>query len=346
MRVIKKQPAPHTIYIACEGAVSERRYFEAIRDEVQNTWDVTITVYPEDSKSPNDATALVNLARKKSKTHTEVWAVFDKDGDVPTQALTDAAQIIDGRIVNVGYSSVAFEHWVLLHYEKNQIAYAKSDCKEGEKHFDCGKPGKDHPLDCKGVRCAANRIREKYIPDYNKKWGYNVYQVVQSRNEHVLENAAWLRHKKGADLNALKHATTNPYTNVDVLIRRLFKRNDTIIWGDLNQSITVGQITISVTHKEPQITVTLLNTDFGRFFIPFQTNAHFFLSNDDGLISNLDLDSIRILANNSNEAVSTATTVSLYQDDSVEIQLKVVPSLVGPLYLNFVNGSERIMFGL
>lgn len=343
----KKQQSSYTIYIACEGAVSEKEYFEAIRDEVQQQWNVYVDVYPKNAQSANDAMSLVNLAHKNAIKFKEVWAVFDKDGDVPTAALDEATKVKNGKIVNIGYSSIAFEHWILLHFEKNNNAFLKSDCKEKATgdHFYCGQPGSTHAEDCKGVRCAANRVREKYIADYNKKGGFNLYSKIKHQNERVLENAAWLRYKMGVDMEAVKHAATNPYTNLDALLRKLYNNTEKIFWGNLNQNYSNGDIDISVSYSSPLITVTLINNGASRFFFTQNNNEYFFLSNDEGEIGDLEFVGSEILTNESTQAEKSEKTVSLYKNDKAIIKFNSLPSIkFPPLYFNFKYNSVRNMF--
>lgn len=344
----KQQQGSHTIYIACEGAVSEKEYFEAIRDEVQELWDVYIDIYPKNAQSPNDAMSLVSLAQKKTAKFKEVWAVFDKDGDVPTAALNEATIVKNGKIVNIGYSSIAFEHWVLLHFEKNNTAFLKSDCKEEatEDHFYCGRPGDDHPEDCRGLRCAANRVRENYISEYNKKGGFNLYSQIKHRNERVLENAAWLRHRMGSDIEAVNNAEINPYTNLDILLRRLHNNTEKIFWGNLNQTYSNGDIDISVSYTAPLIIITLINNGVDRFFLNHNEKDYFFLSNDEGEIGELEFVDSEIINNTSTHAVKTAKTLSFFQNDTVVIRFNSIPSIQFPLYLNFKQNGIRNMFNL
>lgn len=348
MAVRKRQQGSHTIYIACEGAVSEKNYFEAIRDEVQELWDVRVEVYPKNAQSRNDAMSLVELARRNSTKFREVWAVFDKDGDAPTNALKEAKTERDGKIVNVGYSSIAFEHWVLLHFERNNNPFNKSDCKEKatEDHFYCGKPGSTHPEDCKGANCVANRVREKYIENYNKKGAFNLYDKIKHKKEQVMENAAWLRYIMNADMDVARHCQLNPYTNLDALYRRLYNDDRKIQWGGLGLESSNGDIVVTVNYSNPLVTINIVNKGTERFFINFTNNDYFFLSNEDGDKGELEFISSEIILNRSGKAEKTLNTISLYQEDEVAIKYNSVPSIKFPLLFNFNYNRIRNIYDL
>ena len=70
-----------------------------------------------------DAVNLVKLAKQEIKNYDEVWAVFDKDGYTKHEKAFDDAQ---KHGIKLGFSSIAFEHWILLHYEQNRTAFPKS----------------------------------------------------------------------------------------------------------------------------------------------------------------------------------------------------------------------------
>lgn len=348
MSVRKRQQGSYTIYIACEGAVSEKEYFEAIRDDAQKLWDVHIEVYPKNTRSANDALSLVNEARNNAGLYKEVWAVFDKDGDVPEDALKEAEKVIDGKKVNVGYSSIAFEHWVLLHFEKNNTAFQKSDCKDSvrKEHFYCGKPGLTHIDDCKAVRCAASNVRKSYIPNYNKKHRFNLYDQIKHKNRNVLENAAWLRFKKGLTVNAVNHANENPYTNLDLLLNKLLNNKETIQWCALDTEYISGNIHFTVSYAKPQLTIKIKHTANERFFDNVFESRIFYVSNDNGEQGEFEVTEILVTKNESKSASSSQKTVSLFLNDEATIKCNVNPSIALPLNFNIRNGNSRFIFEL
>jgi hypothetical protein len=75
-----------------------------------------------------------------------------------------------------------------------------------------------HEQDCKGERCVASHIRmKKYIADYDKK-ATNLYHQTRQYLSTAFENAKQLKYLSD---NQIVIYDKNPYTDVDVLVKRL-----------------------------------------------------------------------------------------------------------------------------
>lgn len=123
--------------------------------------------------------------------YDEGWAVYDKDGH-PRHAEAYQLSLTDPG-VNIAFTSIAVEHWFLLHFEKNNEAFEKS---------------KDVPL-------------QKYIPNYSSKYKAK-QKIFDDTIRHLptaFRNAAWLR--SVSEENAVPFYERNPYVNIDILILRL-----------------------------------------------------------------------------------------------------------------------------
>lgn len=91
----------------------------------------------------------------------------------------------------VGFSSVCFEYWILLHYVRTTKPF--SDCDE-----------------------LIDYIRDKYDPSYLKK--NNHYNDLKSLINTAIENGKWLvGQMKTANPNKRIYEI-NPYTNVYELV--------------------------------------------------------------------------------------------------------------------------------
>ncbi len=238
MRSHKRIP-PVSVLIACEGTATEYAYFERLKEEIEEDGRWAITVYP-DRDAPNDqnpktsALQLVRLAKERSADYDVVWVVFDKDGySLHQEAFSLAKSDKLGKPLNVAFSSIAFEHWVLAHFERNANAFLKSECRIGKKPLGCGTGL--HEADCLGTLCVCGRLRSQhYLPAYGKQADYDLYPKVRHLIPTALTNAAWLRHqqrKKDSPIFDL-----NPFTDVDVLIKKLLNIEEQIIWASLNES--------------------------------------------------------------------------------------------------------------
>ncbi len=145
----------------------------------------------------------------------EAWAVFDKDGHPAAKNAFDLAKkavMVFGeeKFVKIAFSSIAFEQWILLHFEKNKMAYAKS---------------KDL-IDCE-------LIAKKYLPIYEKKETLLANQLSE-KQIFALENAVWLRFQICKISPKIPIYELNPYTNIDVLVKTILNIQTEYVWIDLD----------------------------------------------------------------------------------------------------------------
>ena len=248
----KKRPQIWTIFIACEGTNSEPNYFKRIREEVEETNSLAITVYPErDEENPQTvALGLVREAQSRINDFDEVWVVFDKNGYTKhEEAFELAGKVINEKRVNIAFSSISFEHWILLHFEKNDTAYEKS------RHIDEQK----------------FKSNETYFPEYHKKADIDIYPKIRNLTGNAIENASWLRFRQRAEISKRPIFEINPYTDVDRLVRRLFGIQTTIVWIMLNEIFTYNNVQIRIISENDNLyaiifhqrAASLISTQFG-----------------------------------------------------------------------------------
>ena len=174
-------------------------------------------------------------------------------------------------------------------------SFAKSDCKDDKKHYLYCGTGK-HEADCQGTKCVAGHIRRKeYITNYDKSNG-NLYARIGDRQAVAFENAAWLRWKKQKDLHAANGQiyAINPYSDVDILLKRLFKIEQNIVWGNLNETISFGRFSVYVSINAQNIQLQIMNT--GKSSEKLTAN-HFFITDENGYKSPLNLETFIFLGN-------------------------------------------------
>ncbi|WP_333379017.1 RloB family protein [Microcoleus sp. N9_B4] len=239
---IKSRQLKQTIYIVCEGTNTEPIYFEKIAEQPDVFEKYAIKVYPseedqikaskkEGESIKTDAVNLVKLAKQEIKNYDEVWAVFDKDGYTKHEkAFSDAKT----HGVKLAFSSVAFEHWILLHYEKNRTAFDKS-----QNVIDYLK-------------------KEKYFTGYSKKADISIYPKLQKLTQTAIENAAWLRMEMAHNLAACdnKIYELNPYITVDELVMKLLGFNP-VTYGYIKETLRINDISITVNDVQPHCGITL-----------------------------------------------------------------------------------------
>lgn len=89
----------------------------------------------EDIKAvPLRYVAQAQLIEEEQQMYEELWAVFDMDGHSHhKQAYEKADEEVNGKKVQIGFTSRSFEHWLLLHFEKNKTPFTSSECKDEHK---------------------------------------------------------------------------------------------------------------------------------------------------------------------------------------------------------------------
>ncbi|MFB6305953.1 MAG: RloB family protein [Flavobacteriales bacterium] len=189
------------ILIYCEGK-TETYYFEGLRTSEQfrkkGAIDVQIL-----SPNQNDALSLVKKAHQKKQEEKNggnpfdmVWVVFDKDHYTKhKEAFAKAKK----EKIEISFSSISFEYWFLLHFEKIVKPFSSSD--EVIKH-----------------------INDNHMQDY-RKTNQHHYNRLKDKLDDALDNGQWLRDQKKVDYHQVNGAIykLNPYVTVDCMINELLK---------------------------------------------------------------------------------------------------------------------------
>ena len=288
------------IFIFCEGE-TEENYFKGIGDSEtlkkfrRPPIKVTVLQRP---KSGNEGIYLLlgalNELNIRTQSHKvedkfepeldKIWVVFDADEkEAEIAPLFDAtkeareellakdancAKVFDKfyRHINIAFSNRAFEHWVLLHFERNCTLFPKTECKTKKQPHGCGKLHRDTDesqyTDCKGSTCTVGYLRHtKYHPNYKKgDWrksnnkdqkdtSYCYEGLTDSsrlgdlaqeklafqKMRNAIENAQYLRQMVGD-----KRPYTNPYTDINHLVGTIIDYQPIIYWAKWNDWKTVG----------------------------------------------------------------------------------------------------------
>ena len=242
----KKRVPPTSIFIACEGKNTEPIYFEKIKEIVEEDFNLAITIYPDKNDKIHSchALGLVEEARSRIDEFDEVWVVFDKNGYTKHKEAFDLAnQQIYGKKVNIAFSSISFEHWVLLHFEKSDAAFPKSK-DVIERLITCG-----------------------YFPEYEKKTYIDTFSKLQARTEIALENSAWLKYRllSAGSLPATPVYQLNPYTDVGVLVKRLLGIDTEVIWSRTGVATIVEDFKITVQYEGLILSISIENNSTGQY---------------------------------------------------------------------------------
>ncbi|MCP4156163.1 MAG: RloB domain-containing protein [bacterium] len=180
------------LYIVCEGQKTEKDYLENFIDDCNiNHKLVDVQVLQTKKNTPKE---LVNFIKTKGDCNSdELWAVFDHDGH---PNLGDAFNNAQKNNIRIAFSNIAFEYWILLHFEYTTRAFSK--CRDIIRYLK----------------------EQNHFPDYEKN-DRNLYERLKEKTA-----TAESRAKRGRQ--AMKKANPGarvfeitPYTNVDELLEAI-----------------------------------------------------------------------------------------------------------------------------
>ena len=135
-----REVAPARYLIITEGTVTEVNYFESIKSIIDNKFKDRIKVESSqlvlDIKGLGRGTRkLVEYAikRRSREDYSEVWVVFDKDNFIDFDEAIELAHSVG---INVAWSNVCFELWILLHFQDcSSDSVADEYSQKLDKHF-------------------------------------------------------------------------------------------------------------------------------------------------------------------------------------------------------------------
>ena len=317
-RQTKRKPKQlkQSIYIVCEGTNTERIYFEEIAQQNDVFEKYAIKVYPseEDQRKAStqggesiktDAVNLVKLAKQEINNYDEVWTVFDKNGYTKHEkAFSDAQK----HGIKLAFSSIAFEHWILLHYEQNRTDFSKS-------------------------QNVIDYLEEAgYFTGYSKKADISIYARLKDMTKTAIENSAWLRMEMANNLAACddKIYELNPYTTVDQLVIKLLDFNP-VTYGYIKETLRISDFSITLNDVQCHcgITVSVSIVNHGKCsYLVNKLCGQFYLTDEDQNKFQLVIDNAIVI-----EPSST-------QDIALEFEIL---SATGKLRLHFSPKPKEIL---
>ena len=183
------------VLILCEGE-SEQIYINGHRSEeynIRRLANVEVEIYKPKNNSPYGLLAEAKIKSKEAKrdkmTYDTIWIIFDRDGHAYVPNTFEEARIAK---INITFSSVCFEIWILLHFEKTSRQFSNCD---DLIHF----------------------IKHKDYLNYEKTNFYN--QLTLEHKQNAIINAEWLHGQNEVDIQrGISIHELNPYTDFDRLM--------------------------------------------------------------------------------------------------------------------------------
>jgi hypothetical protein len=199
------------ILILCEGDQSEPNYFKGIKQfEREGLRNIALEVEIGKTEKNTPFELVQEIVKKqkdekkKRNAYDELWVVFDKDGH-PKMNETFQAAKKEG--VKIAFSSISFEFWILLHFEKTTKAFSKCD------------------------QLITYIESQNHMKEYEKNLT-DVYNKTKDKLEIAFHNAEFVRNQMKTANSGANVFTLNTYTNVDDLVKRLLNKERPYVFKD------------------------------------------------------------------------------------------------------------------
>lgn len=224
----KRKKLKKTIFIICEGQNTEPIYFGGLTEQIEysnTSYSFRVIIAQTNKTNP---IGLVQEAKKliSNSNDDEAWVVFDKDGYTKHKETFKLAR--KDKRIHIAFSSIAFEIWVLLHFEKNIKSFEKS-------------------------KYIINYLKNNnYFQKYNKSISINLYKKLRYRTFTAIDNSTWLRYKLRNKIedNKFQIYDLNPYTNVDELVVFLLQLKHKVYWKPIGAKLDFKNCTLEVNNIE------------------------------------------------------------------------------------------------
>ena len=181
------------LHIFCEGE-TEEAYINAYK---RKTHCVPVVVEFSHHGDPKGLVEEAIKAKKNSPSKDKFWVVYDAEDlslGNKVQAHANAYQAAQHNGINIAFSAICFEIWLLLHYTPNPPT--------------CQQPAR------------ATKELQKYIKNY-KKGDLNILTTLQDRLATARLNANNLITRQQANNPDIPMYKQNPYTTVHQLINAI-----------------------------------------------------------------------------------------------------------------------------
>lgn len=274
-----KKKSAYTILIICEGQNTEPQFFRTIRDcIIDGEYDLgiencKIEIRPEPRVEQEPES---NIRKRKKRTlriveeepdedikgvpplkwvqagrreleedtFNEVWTVFDNDNHPARKEAFDLAnESVHEKYVRIAYSSISFEYYLLLHFERIYKAFEKSECREGKSVIHCML---DDVYGCGGNKCVGGYLRAHSYIDESTKDNKSTFNLVKDKLEIGYENAAWLRYRSYLEDEGKADWDRNPFVTTDVLVKRLTGHDKKYVWISRDKKCSFEKFGLSI----------------------------------------------------------------------------------------------------
>lgn len=200
----------HTFLIVTEGEVTERRYFEGVREKLQLSAVEVAVVHPactdavglvraaidkRDRRRANDRRSLAIMGNAEGLGYDHVWVVFDTDVPGKQGQLKPALDLAIKEGIHVAHSTPCVEFWLFLHF-----GFSTGPLLESEEAV-------------RSLARAWGQSHDKSDATFRRLWR----DLVPNMSQAVARAEQVRKYHQGARTEF----PANPSTDVDKLVRAL-----------------------------------------------------------------------------------------------------------------------------
>lgn len=198
-RKSKRRQPLKIIRLLCEGKETEPDYFRGVfnQNSANRRKYNFKAMQPKKYQPPLEIVKMcvqeledhLNLDMKRKDIF--IWAVFDRDTH---PKMAEAFQLAKKEGIDIVFSSISIEYWILLHYERKLQFFKDSEAIE-------------------------RYIRKNHDPTYNKT---NVFKRLKDKVSTAVEHGEWvIEQTKEALAEGKQIYELNPYTDAHKLVKFL-----------------------------------------------------------------------------------------------------------------------------
>jgi hypothetical protein len=188
-----KRKVKRRLFIVCEGKKTEPNYLNGfLKDCNFRGRPVEVRVVKVEKNTAKELVEKADALREIPG--DEVWAVFDKNGYTKHH---EAFKRAKDKRVNIAFSSISFEYWILIHFEYSTRPFDSAD---------------------KIIRY----LKSKGYMNYEKN-DETIYDAIKDRTITAVTHAKKVRKYQHEANPGCKTYELNPYTNIDDLIEAIHK---------------------------------------------------------------------------------------------------------------------------
>lgn len=194
------------LHIFCEGEKTEPNYLNGYIERCFPGTRLTV-VEKTDKNTPVQLIDAAIAAKKRNPDGDKFWVVYDRESTVKYSAeLHDRARSkAESKGINIAFSNVCFEVWILLHFQQAappacdsyEDLRARSKLREYIPGYDKGDRREFSQEQVDAARKYAVRMNEQTVAAANREWNKehqwnpytDVYKLLDAMDEFEEKNS-------------------------------------------------------------------------------------------------------------------------------------------------------------